>query len=476
MNKASKNSKTRNHNNNNKQHNKETRSKHQKTRSKHHKRRLIQQLRIFDFYLKDIEKLRGLDNETVYKIVKGGDWFTDSAITTYNITTLISTVVSSIFNNSIFQACLDFLKNTAISIFELLKGFIQTLKNIIEEIWKHGTNSKWFWFMIKLVSIGLFDWITVGFFSGSGLGQLMFSFNMDIANFFTVQNGLSNFNMFYFIFNILGLVFSTIGTVFIDFISVLIPYYSGNWIVSIMWTLVCGTGLVAWFELGRGEATKNKSNSTTTPAPAGAPSGAPAGAPGAPGHAGGDKKKASTFTLRNIPSSKIAEMEKEKSLELSMAQLSGYIKTNEKGEYYFTEQADKTLNVLLDTSVSVIKENCKEEDCREATPVDKMNAFQFIHIAHIHAISRKNTEEKIGGKKYSNVVKYLKKEDIEWIGEKYPEQLKSAERLGLVVDNKLTKSACGVIKQSDTINGKKITAPIKKLHSSKLSASSSESS
>jgi hypothetical protein len=458
--------------------------------SKHHryKKKIIQQ---FDLYLKEINKLKGLDNETVYKIIKGGNVFSDAwgGITSaynkglYTVTTELSSAFSGFFNNPILVGCLKFLKNTAISIFEVLKSFFQMLRDIIVDIWNYNTNSKWFWIIITLISVGLFDWITVGFFSTSGLGALITGYNTQIASFLTVTGGLQNFNMITFIFNIVCFLFSNGFNIIFDFINLtgLIPGgQTPMWLMSIVWTLLISTGLIGWYEKSRHDTLNPVARADDGHVDDGhADDGHVDDGHVVDGHAGGGKKS-STFKLQDIPHSKIAEMEKEDPLKLAMAQFSGYIKTNEKGEYYFTEQADKSMNVLLKTSVSVINENCKEDDCLQATDVDKMNAFQFVHIANMHAISRKNTEEKIGGKKISNsiqnVVKHLKKEDIEWLGEKYPEQLKSAKQLGLLVDNKLTKVACMVLTQSDTINGKKIVLPLKKLHSVKLSSSSSESS
>ena len=454
MNPLSKSSKTRN----NKATNDNKDNKTQKTRSKHIKKKIIRHIQQFDLYLKDIEKLRGLDNETVHKIIKGGF--------IYEFTTNISTIFGNFFKNPIVESSLKFLKNVAISIFEVLQSFFKFLKDIFVDIWNHKTNSKWFWIITTLVSVGLFDWISVGFFSTSGLGTLIAGYNTSIASFFTVNGGLQNFNMFYFIFNIVCFLVTNGISIFGDLISLIgipTPFSGGDpgWLVSIVWTLIGSAGLIGWYEWERQNVLR--------------PAAVPAAA-----HGGNVDSDVDSASLSDIPHSKIAEMEKEDPLKFAMAQFSGYIKTNEKGEYYFTEQADKSLNVLLKTSVSVIKENCKQEDCRDATPTDKMNAFQFVHIAYIHAMTRKNTEEKISGKKHSNsipeVVKHLKKEDVEWLGEKYPEQLKSAKRLGLLVDDKLTKAACGVLKQSRVINGKKIVPSMKKPHSSKLSSSSSESS
>lgn len=166
-------------------------------------------------------------------------------------------------------------------------------------------------------------------------------------------------------------------------------------------------------------------------------------------------------SLRNISQEKIEEANEKYPTNFIMAQLAGLIKENEKGEYYYTEQADKAMDIMKKDIDRIITDNCSGENCEQTSMIEKIEAILFVHTASVHASIRKHTESNGGGSQKEefdmNVLNHLKEEDIKWIQEQHPDQIKSAQRLGLLDGLKPTKKCDGILKSSQTINGIKLS-------------------
>jgi hypothetical protein len=141
--------------------------------------------------------------------------------------------------------------------------------------------------------------------------------------------------------------------------------------------------------------------------------------------------------------------------------LAGLIKENEKGEYYYTEQADKAMDIMKKDIDRIITDNCSGDNCEQTSMIEKIEAILFVHTASVHASIRKHTESNGGGSQKEefdmNLLNHLKEEDIKWIQEQHPDQIKSAQRLGLLDGLKPTKKCDGILKSSQTINGIKLS-------------------
>ena len=168
-----------------------------------------------------------------------------------------------------------------------------------------------------------------------------------------------------------------------------------------------------------------------------------------------------TTTLRNIPHRKIEELNEKYPTHFIMAQLAGLIKENDKGEYYYTEQADKTLDIIKKDTDRIIRDNCSGEDCEQTSMKEQLEAILFVHTASYHASIRKDTESNTSGggipESDFDILNHLKEEDVKWMKEKDPDQIKSAQRLGLLDGLTPTKKCRGIIKSSQTLNGKSIS-------------------
>jgi len=184
-------------------------------------------------------------------------------------------------------------------------------------------------------------------------------------------------------------------------------------------------------------------------------------------------------TLNQISKSTIEDLKEKHKLEFQLALFCGFIKEFENG-YQFTPQAAKSLKVILVSSHNSIQKNCMGADCEDGplkytnkhttrknneeldlmdldSIIDTIKAVQFVQTATIHAIVRENnTSEKVGGGKedVGKILKHLKKEDVEWLQEKNPDQIKIAIKLGILTpDLELTDKATGIAEDSDVING-----------------------
>ena len=170
-----------------------------------------------------------------------------------------------------------------------------------------------------------------------------------------------------------------------------------------------------------------------------------------------------TKSLRNFSQEKIEEANEKYPTNFTMAQLAGLITEDEKGEYYYTEQADKAMDIMKKDIDRIITDNCSGEICEQTSMTEKIEAIIFVHSASIHASIRKDTESKTssGGSQKeefdTNILNHLKEEDVKWIQQQYPDQIKSAQRLGLLEGLKPTKKCSGVLKSAQTINGKKLS-------------------
>ena len=170
-----------------------------------------------------------------------------------------------------------------------------------------------------------------------------------------------------------------------------------------------------------------------------------------------------TKSLRNFSQEKIEEANEKYPTNFTMAQLGGLITENEKGEYYYTEQADKAMDIMKKDIDRIITDNCSGEICEQTSMTEKIEAIIFVHSASIHASIRKDTESKTSGggsqkeEFDTNILNHLKEEDVKWIQQQYPDQIKSAQRLGLLEGLKPTKKCSGVLKSAQTINGKKLS-------------------
>lgn len=168
-------------------------------------------------------------------------------------------------------------------------------------------------------------------------------------------------------------------------------------------------------------------------------------------------------SLRNFSQEKIEEANEKYPTNFTMAQLGGLITENEKGEYYYTEQADKAMDIMKKDIDRIITDNCSGEICEQTSMTEKIEAIIFVHSASIHASIRKDTESKTSGggsqkeEFDTNILNHLKEEDVKWIQQQYPDQIKSAQRLGLLEGLKPTKKCSGVLKSAQTINGKKLS-------------------
>ena len=166
-----------------------------------------------------------------------------------------------------------------------------------------------------------------------------------------------------------------------------------------------------------------------------------------------------TKSLRNFSQEKIEEANEKYPTNFTMAQLAGLITEDEKGEYYYTEQADKAMDIMKKDIDRIITDNCSGEICEQTSMTEKIEAIIFVHSASI----RKDTESKTssGGSQKeefdTNILNHLKEEDVKWIQQQYPDQIKSAQRLGLLEGLKPTKKCSGVLKSAQTINGKKLS-------------------
>jgi hypothetical protein len=211
--------------------------------------------------------------------------------------------------------------------------------------------------------------------------------------------------------------------------------------------------------------------------------------------------------LNKTSKSTIEQLKESNGMGFQMAVLCGFIKESQIGEnreYKFTPQAAKTIKSLIISSHDSIHKNCSGDDCNENiggtskrttrknnedifdldSIVETLKAFEFVQLATVHALVRQNNESVKGGNKggnkgginnknkmghkedIQNVLDHLKKEDIQWLEEKDPEQIKTAIKLGILTpDYELTEAATGIAKDGDVINGISIKVQYEKYYS-----------
>jgi len=191
--------------------------------------------------------------------------------------------------------------------------------------------------------------------------------------------------------------------------------------------------------------------------------------------------------LNKTSKSTIEQLKESNGMGFQMAVLCGFIKETQIGEnreYKFTPQAAKTIKTLIISSHESIHKNCSGEDCDKYiggtskrttrknnedifdldSIVETLKAFEFVQLATVHALVRQSNESVKGGNKgnikpghkedIQNVLDHLKKEDIKWLEEKDPEQIKTAIKLGILTpDYELTEAATGIANDGDVING-----------------------
>lgn len=203
--------------------------------------------------------------------------------------------------------------------------------------------------------------------------------------------------------------------------------------------------------------------------------------------------------LNKTSKSTIEQLKESNGMGFQMAVLCGFIKETQIGEnreYKFTPQAAKTIKTLIISSHESIHKNCSGEDCNKdiggtskrttrknnedifdlESIVETLKAFEFVQLATVHALVRQSNESVKGGNKgnskmghtedIQNVLNHLKKEDIKWLEEKDPEQIKTAIKLGILTpDYQLTEAATGIAKDGDVINGISIKDQYEKYYS-----------
>ena len=203
--------------------------------------------------------------------------------------------------------------------------------------------------------------------------------------------------------------------------------------------------------------------------------------------------------LNKTSKSTIEQLKESNGMGFQMAVLCGFIKETQIGEnreYKFTPQAAKTIKTLIISSHESIHKNCSGEDCNKdiggtskrttrknnedifelESIVETLKAFEFVQLATVHALVRQSNESVKGGNKgnskpghkedIQNVLDHLKKEDIKWLEEKDPEQIKTAIKLGILTpDYQLTEAATGIAKDGDVINGISIKDQYEKYYS-----------
>jgi hypothetical protein len=203
--------------------------------------------------------------------------------------------------------------------------------------------------------------------------------------------------------------------------------------------------------------------------------------------------------LNKTSKSTIEQLKESNGMGFQMAVLCGFIKETQIGEnreYKFTPQAAKTIKTLIISSHESIHKNCSGEDCDKyiggtskrttrknnedifdlESIVETLKAFEFVQLATVHALVRQSNESVKGGNKgnsktghkedIQNVLDHLKKEDIKWLEEKDPEQIKTAIKLGILTpDYELTEAATGIAKDGDVINGISIKDQYEKYYS-----------
>jgi hypothetical protein len=184
--------------------------------------------------------------------------------------------------------------------------------------------------------------------------------------------------------------------------------------------------------------------------------------------------------LNKTSKSTLNEYKEKNGMGFQLALLCGFIKETENG-ILFTPQAAKTMKSFIISSRDSIRKNCKGEHCDQMTGgskknidrldlhdlnsiIDDLKAFEFVQTATIHALVRKNNSSEQSNIK--DVLSHLKKEDIEWLQERDPEQIKIAIKLGILTPGfELTDIATGIATDGDVINGVSIKEQYAKFQS-----------
>jgi len=211
--------------------------------------------------------------------------------------------------------------------------------------------------------------------------------------------------------------------------------------------------------------------------------------------------------LNKISKSTMDVSKESNSMGFQLALFCGFIKETKDG-YVFTPHAAKTIKSFIISSHTSIHKNCKGdckmEEMKEMgemeemgemkemkemggntkkrttrknneelrtidldSVIDTLKAFEFVQTAVVHALVRKSNETTKDERKDENVLQYLKKEDIEWLKERDPEQIKIAIKVGILTsDLELTHISTGIAKDGDIINGISIKEQFEKYYSS----------
>jgi len=189
---------------------------------------------------------------------------------------------------------------------------------------------------------------------------------------------------------------------------------------------------------------------------------------------GGDSTNKLLEKLNKISPKTLAEYKEKNAMGFQLAVLCGFVKETENG-ILFTSQAANSIKSLILTSQASIHKNCQGKHCGQTggnkgqpdldSIIDNLKAFEFVQTAVIHAIVRETSEKH--SKTEKHVLSHIKKEDIEWLRERDPEQIEVAIKLGILTpDLKLTEAAIGIAKDGDVINGVSIKEQYAKFHNS----------
>jgi hypothetical protein len=457
--------------------------KNKKNRTKQNVMKIMLRTPAYKQYLKELEKLKDGDMETVKKVF-GGDFWTDlghmagmggiwvganirKVFTIDWIAHIYYFFKDNFWDPPYMQAFYEVFIKAGQSIGNIVINILDGLGKMWTDIYTYGAKSKWLWVMVTIAGLGVFDWqATVGNL-GTGIQGFISTY---VNGPFTTN--VVNFNFFSFIGSVITFVFSTLGNVLGGIVWTL--FSSPIVVSSFVWLTLIGALLWALNAIrlegikedeylrerlkGKKKedaeailAKKEKVVEKEEP---------PKSTPKKPAKSKKGGAGSLLHKLKNISQSTLEKLKEENPMNFQLAILCGFIKEADEG-YIFTEQAGKTLEFLIDSSQEIIKGK-DTDNLDDFSIIDRLEALQFVHVAAVHAVARSNEEVKVKtggghkGKSIQSTIEHLKKEDVEWIGEKYPEQLASAKRLGLVSDGVITKEAANVLVESQTINGKSL--------------------
>jgi hypothetical protein len=204
-------------------------------------------------------------------------------------------------------------------------------------------------------------------------------------------------------------------------------------------------------------------------------------------------------TLNKSSKSTFEELKEKNTIGFNLALLLGFIKPSN-DTYIFTPHAAKMIKSMLISSHDSINKHCTGPECNDESIsntsthrktqknnedlelndidsiLDTLSAYEFVQTATIHAILRKDTEEKKsgggskpGGKTDSveSILKHIKKEDIEWLHGRNSKQIDVALKLGILTpDLVLTDKAANIAEDASVINGISIKDEYEKFYKS----------